>query len=277
MTLLMQAIYSAVKAANSNYIVTFATGPGYYMGSYDFAALQSYSDYFFYFGYDWKNPQNGPMTNPGVPQYTTANDQLPEASVRGGVQYVINKGYPAAKIICGLPFYGSANTSWSTVRNTWAANPAGYLAAIDANSMEVIINGEWFTSLDCIIKKLDALLKPATSVLTNGVVIRGIGCYEIGHEYRTNPDLSAALAQWLAAYPPNTTTVAREAVAGGTQVRLTFGTLPGGTYQVQYANSLTLPTTWQSLGTASPNALGQFQLVDPAPVPPQRFYRAVYP
>ncbi|MGI9088166.1 MAG: glycoside hydrolase family 18 protein [Chthoniobacterales bacterium] len=111
MTLLMQALHSAVKAANSNFIVMFATGPGYYMGSYDFAARSPYTDFYFYFGYDWKNPQNGPMTYPGSTQYTTADDQLPEASVRGGIQYVLNKGFPAAKIICGLQFYGSLNTS----------------------------------------------------------------------------------------------------------------------------------------------------------------------
>ncbi len=281
MTLLMQAIYSAVKAANPNYIVMFATGPGYYMGNYDFGALASKTDFYFYFGYDWRNPKNGPMTYPGSTQYTTANDQLPEASVRGGLEYVMNQGFPASKIICGFPFYGvyaNTDTSWSAVRDTWAANQAGYLAAIDPNSMEVFIGGYWFTSPDCMKKKMDAVLKPSTSVLPNHVTIRGIGAWEIGHEYRLHPDLSMALATWLAAYPPNTTVVSREAApGGGTQARVTFSTLPGGNYQVQYTNNLTTPVTWQSLGTASPNAQGQFQVIDPAPLPSQRVYRAVYP
>lgn len=277
MTLLMQALYSAVKSANPNYIVMFATGPGWYLGAYDFAALHPHSDFLFYFGYDWKNPQNGPMSNPGVPQWTIAGDQMPEASVKGGIQYVLNKGFPAAKVICGLPFYGALNTSWSTVRQTWAANPAGYLAAIEPNSMEVLINGEWFTSPDCIKKKMDALLKPSTSVLANNAVIRGIGTWEMGHEHRSQPDLSMAFAAWLGT-APNSTTIIREAVSGGgTQARLTFAGVPGVSYQVQFANSVTAPITWQFLGAATASAQGQFEIVDTAPLPPQRFYRAVNP
>ncbi len=277
MTLLMQAIYSAVKTANPNYIVMFATGPGYYLGNYDFAALAPNTDFFFYFGYDWKNPQNGPMTKPGVPQWTTAGDQLPEASVRGGLEYAMNQGFPAAKIICGLPFYGSANVSWSTVRDTWAANQASYLAAIDPSSMEVQINGEWFTSPDSMKKKMDAVLKPATSVLTSQAIIRGIGCWEIGHEYRLNPDLSTAFATWLAAYPQNPTIITREAAAGGgTQARVAFTVLPGGTYQVQYTNNLT--TAWTTVaGSLTADGQGKFQYIDQSPLPSRRFYRAIYP
>ena len=278
MTTLMQALHSAVKAANPNYIVMFATGPGYYMGSYDFAALHPQTDFFFYFGYDWKNPQNGPMTKPGSTQYTTADDQLPQASVKGGIQYVLNKGFPASKIICGLPFYGALNTSWSAVRDLWAANPTAYLDAIEPLSMEVQINGEYFTSPDAMKRKMDALLKPATSVLDNHVIIRGIGTWEIGHEHRSHPDLSAAFASWLAAYP-NTTLITREpAAGGGTQAHLTFNGLPGATYQLRYTNSLATPITWTTIpGSFTANGQGQFQLIDPPPLPPQRFYRAVYP
>ena len=278
MTSLMQAVHSAVKAANPNFIVMFATGPGYYLGSYDFAALQQHTDFFFYFGYDWKNPQNGPMTKPGSIQYTSADDQLPEASVSGGIQYVLNKGFPAAKIICGLPFYGALDTSWAAVRNVWVADQAGYLAAIDPNSMEVLISGEWFTSPDCIRKKMDALLKPSTSVLTNHTIIRGIGTWEIGHEHRSHPDLSMAFAAWLGT-ATNSTLIIREAAAGGgTQTRVSFTALPNITYHVQSIDSLTSPTIWNTLpGTVTANAQGQFQIIDPPPLPPQRFYRAIYP
>lgn len=278
MTLLMQTIYGAVKAANPNYIVMFATGPGYYLGSYDFASLAAYTDFYFYFGYDWRNPANGPMSNPGSVQYTSAGDQLPEASVRGGLQYVLNLGFPATKLICGLPFYGAGGTSWSAVRNTWAANQAGYLAAIDPNSLEVLINGEWFTSPDSIKKKMDAVLKSASSVLNNHATIRGIGCWEIGHEYRLNPDLSMAFASWLGT-APNSGSVTREPASGaGTQARLTFAGIPGVSYHVQYTNSLVPPVTWNTIsGSATANAQGQLQIIDPPTLPGARFYRAVYP
>lgn len=281
MTLLMQDLHTAVKAANPNYIVMFATGPGWYLGAYDFAALHPYTDFFFYFGYDWKNPQNGPMTNPGVAQWTIAGDQMPEASVRGGIQYVLNKGVPASKIICGLPFYGALNTSWSTVRDTWAANPSGYLAAIDPVSMEVQINGEWFTSPDAMKRKLDALLKPSTSVLTGQAIIRGIGTWEMGHEHRSHPDLSTAFAQLLTSYPTGTpgTTIVREAASGGgTQARINITALPSTTYRVQYNANLASASSWVTMpGTVITNAQGQLQVIDPPPLPAQRFYRAVIP
>ena len=203
LTLLMTDLYAAVKAENSDYMVMFGTGPAYFMGGYDFTALKDHSDFFFYFGYDWKNATpsgaNGPMKQPGSGvQYTTAGDTLYEQSVRGGIQYVIDKGYPADQIICGLPFYGSDNTSWSTVRNTWAANIAGYDAAIDANAMEVQINGEWFTTPVAMKMKMSALLDSSSSVLNNSAIIRGVGTWEIGHEHKSNPDLSKAFEEWIA-------------------------------------------------------------------------------
>lgn len=200
-TLLMQTLHTTVKAADQRYIVMFGGGPGWYMGSFDFAALHPYTDFFFYFGYDWKNPQNGPMRKPGSTQWTQAGDQLPEASVKGGIDYVLGKGFPANKILCGLPFYGSNNVSWSAVRTTWEADRAAYTAAIDADSLEVQINGAWFTTPEAMKRKMDALLKSETSVLTGQASLRGVGCWEIGHEHATHPDLSTAFAEWIAGTP----------------------------------------------------------------------------
>lgn len=52
------------------------------------------------------------------------------------------------KVLCGLPFYGSNNRSWSAVRSDHAANREGYDAAIDPDSLEVLIDGEWFTGFE---------------------------------------------------------------------------------------------------------------------------------
>ena len=201
LTQLMAELHTALKTQNQDYIVMFGTGPGWFLGSYDFSALKNHCDFFFYFGYDWKNNANGPIKKPGSgPQWTTAGDTLFEQSVRGGLQYILNKGFPAQKIICGLPFYGSNNTSWSAIRPTWAADQAAYDAAIDPNSMEVLINGAWFTSPKALKMKMDALLQPVHSVLGNAAVLRGVGTWEIGHEHRSHPDLSQAFAEWTTDY-----------------------------------------------------------------------------
>ncbi|MEM8953740.1 MAG: glycosyl hydrolase family 18 protein [Verrucomicrobiota bacterium] len=208
LTQLMIDLYGAVKAEDPDYIVMFGTGPAYYMGGYDFATLKNYADFFFYFGYDWKGASpsgaNGPIKQPNSgPQWTTANDTLYEKSVRGGIQYVIDKGFPANKIICGLPFYGSNNVSWSSVRNTWAADKATFDAAIDPDAMEVKINNAWFTSPKAMKMKMDALLKTSSSVLNDNPTIRGVGTWEIGHEHRSNPDLSTAFEEWITEFSGN--------------------------------------------------------------------------
>jgi GH18 family chitinase len=238
-TLLMQTLHATVKAADPRYIVMFGGGPGWFLGGFDFAALHPHCDFFFYFGYDWKNPANGPMLKPGSIQWTLANDTLPEASVKGGIDYVIAKGFPANKIVCGLPFYGSNNRSWSAVRTVWAANPSAFVP--NADSLEVLIDGEWFTPPDAMIHKMDALLSEEDSVLAGGAVIRGVGCWEIGHEHASHPDLSTALAEWIAGEPVDPVDPPLDpeagwtshAVAGGMTLTLQVADDWGGGFQGQ--------------------------------------------
>ena len=229
MTQLMRDLYTAVKAEDSDYIVMFGTGPGWYMGSYDFGALKDYADLFFYFGYDWKSATptgaNGPISAPGSGAQSTNNgDSMSEKSVRAGIQYVIDKGFPASKIICGLPFYGSANTSWSTIRTTYFANQATYDAAIHTDALEVKIGTEWFTTPPALKEKMDALLTESNSVLTGNATIRGVGTWEIGHEHSSNPDLSNAFDEWITAFAPPTPTEPTFTIANATIAEGNSGT-----------------------------------------------------
>lgn len=195
-TLLMQAVHAAVKANNLAHLVVFGVSPGYYIDSYEWDRLAACSDYALVFGYDWKNPANGPMTNPGVVQWTAENHTI-EASVRGAVDFALAGGYPAKQIVVGLPFYGSNNVSWSQVRSAWAAQAPW---TPHSQWMEVQINGAWWTTPEAIRLKLDVLLTPARSVLRGGATVAGVGFWEFGHESPTQPDLSQAIADWIRAH-----------------------------------------------------------------------------
>lgn len=65
-------------------------------------------------------------------------------------------------------------------------------------------------------------------------------------------------------------------VRGPNQYRIVFGGIPGRTYTIQYTESLSLPYTWQTVGTAtaSPTGLITFDDTSASPI---RLYRTVYP
>jgi hypothetical protein len=195
-TAMMQTVHTAVKARNANYIVCFVQGPGYWIAGTDWTAVRAFSDFCFMICYDWKNPENGPITKPGSVQYIGLSTATIEASGRGAVDYAVGAGYPRDRIVVGLPFYGSNGASWFDVSGTWAADKLGYLAATDPNSREVLINAGWHTSPDCVKRKMNALLDPHVSVFTYNSTVRGVGFWEFGHEDTNNPQLTAAIAAW---------------------------------------------------------------------------------
>jgi hypothetical protein len=64
---------------------------------------------------------------------------------------------------------------------------------------------------------------------------------------------------------------------GDGSIRLTFAGIPGDTYRIQYADSLSNPS-WQTLTTPIADNFGICQFVDwPLTNAPTRFYRAVWP
>jgi hypothetical protein len=63
---------------------------------------------------------------------------------------------------------------------------------------------------------------------------------------------------------------------GSSIYRITFGGIPGRTYTIQYTDSLTVPITWQTLGTATAGSTGTI-IFDDNSGSPLRFYRTVYP
>lgn len=207
-TLLMHAIHDAVKRANEDWLVMVGVSPGWFIDRYDFAALKHNTDYVFYFGYDWMNPACGPLTNPGKVQWISGGDKI-EASCRGALDYMIEHGCPPEMIVMGLPFYSSKRRAWSDVRETWQARDEW---APHADWAEVNLVGaaggdgdsdsdddaEWMTTPECIPLKLAGVLDKDSSVLKDKATIGGIGWWEWGHEDPDEPDLSAAIRDWLA-------------------------------------------------------------------------------
>ena len=197
-TAFMQAVYTTVKARSPDYIVSFVQGPGYWLAGTDWAAVAPYSDFCFMIVYDWKNPANGPIRKPGSVQFLGLNGGTIEAAGKGAIDYVIAEGYPANKIIAGLPFYSSDNRSWFNGAPMWITNRIGFLNAADPNYLETLIDGAWWTTPDNIKQKMNALLDERATVLGNEEILRGIGFWELGHEDLAQPQVSDAIVEWRA-------------------------------------------------------------------------------
>ena len=173
-------------------------GPGYWLAGTDWAAVEPYSDFCFMIVYDWKNPANGPIRKPGSVQFLGLSGGSIEAAGKGAIDYITARGYPANKIIVGLPFYSSDNRSWFNGAAMWATNRIGFLNAADADARETLIDGAWWTTPDNVKQKMTALLDERETVLAGGVVARGIGFWEFGHEDLDNPQLTTAIKEWRA-------------------------------------------------------------------------------
>src|SRR5881296_819497 len=192
-TALMQTVHAAFKGASTNYIVMFGASPGFYIDQFDWARLAACADFVFYFGYDWKNPANGPLCNPGATQWLSGGFEKIEASTRGALHYILSRGFPAERLIFGLPFYSSANDSWPALRETWATNRAWFSNAVDAAAGEVRFAGRWWTTPECVQRKMSSVLDTNSSVLMNRRTVRGVGFWEFGHQDVTKPDLTGAI------------------------------------------------------------------------------------
>jgi GH18 family chitinase len=197
-TSLMQSVHGAFKRADTNFLVMFGGSPGFYIDQMDWGQLTGCADFMFYYGYDWKNPANGPLANPNAVQWLSGGMERIEASTRGALNYILARGFPPGRIIFGFPFYSSTHDSWPVLREVWATNRVWFSNAIDAASGEVPFAGRWWTTPDCIERKMTSLLDTNRSILTNHIVVRGVGFWEFGHQDAGKPDLTLAIKGWLA-------------------------------------------------------------------------------
>lgn len=107
-TLLLQQLYAAVKAHNPPLLLTFAApaGPHHYK-NIEVDQIHHYLDWINLMGYDFHGPWQGAdtVTNHNAPLYATAEGD-PLFNVDSAVTYYLSQGFPAEKIVLGMPFYG---------------------------------------------------------------------------------------------------------------------------------------------------------------------------
>ncbi|MHC4839615.1 MAG: sigma-70 family RNA polymerase sigma factor [Planctomycetota bacterium] len=191
-TALMRELYAAVKGQDSDHLVTFAAGSGYWLGSYDWMSLAGCSDYAVVTAYAWNNPAGGPMRNPGSSLGLASGSKI-EASVKGALDFVLAGGYPPQRVIAVLPTFSNANTPWHSERDAWLiGRPWGQ----HEDYLETKILDEWWTTPKCIELKMSALLDPETTILARKQVIGGVALWELGQEAPSAREMSKALIDW---------------------------------------------------------------------------------
>ncbi len=196
LTKLMQELNIAVKKQDPKDEVMFCVTAGSRIGYYDWPELAKCTDYAFYMGYNWSMPANGPMTSSD--QYTTNAGFDIEASCRGAMEYMMNAGYPAAKIVFGMPFY-----PWGRQRRDyWAQNREELKLHPEYLEVPIERNGRisWVNTPEALQAKMTATLDPEQTVLTgpNGkATVAGVGFWSYRSDQLPEQDLTRALKSWI--------------------------------------------------------------------------------
>ena len=98
LNLFCQELYGKIKAYRQDALLTMAVGP---YNSFDFAKLHPYIDYFNLMTYDHSIGDSTAMHHSSLYTGTYAH-----TGVHGSVNFLLNKGLPAKKIVIGCALYG---------------------------------------------------------------------------------------------------------------------------------------------------------------------------
>jgi spore germination protein YaaH len=162
---------------------------GYWIPSYNLAALHDEVDYVILMGYDFRNPALGPWANDAKLWPVDAHTPI-EGSVRGAAAEMIRNGLGHDKLIISLPFYSSANQPWVEVRERALASTS----PLHPLFLEKLIDGVWITDPEALGRKIAAAV---SGFQISGGNAAGIAVWQLGHQGK-HRDLSEAMLRALA-------------------------------------------------------------------------------
>jgi chitinase len=268
-----------------------------------FASVQSQFDQINIMTYDLSGPYSGWVTWFNSPIYDggytfpgAPTELVP--SINGAVSNFVSNGVPPAKLGIGLPFYGYiwtggpgmtqprqswpdtnaptvSTSAYAGLMNTYYQSNLYHWDAIAQAAYLSITNTP--ASQDMFISYDDTYACQAKVSYARNLHLGGLMIWELSQDYfSTRPagqrtPLTTALNQALAT--PNISAIQQI----GTNINLSFTTLPLGLYCVQWSSNLAL-ALWNTLANDIAGTGTNKQITDPAPATgPARFYRIQTP
>jgi len=244
----------------------------------------------------WVTWYNSPIYDGGYTFPSAPAELVP--SINGAVSNFVNNGVQPGKLGVGLPFYGyiwTGGPGMTQPRQSW---PDTNVPTVSTPTYAQITNGYYNSNLyhwdnvaqaaylsitnvpasnDMFISYDDTRGCQSKVSYARNLHLGGLMIWELSQDYiATQPagqrtPLTSALKQALAT--PNISTIQ----LNGTNVSLSFTTLPLGLYNVQWTSNLSLPL-WNTLTSNVAGTGTNVLIIDPTPaIPPARFYRIQTP
>ncbi len=244
----------------------------------------------------WVTWFNSPIYDGGYTFPSNPSELVP--SINGAVSNFVNDGVPPGKLGLGLPFYGyvwTGGPGLTQPRQGWPANNAPSVTAVTyADIMGHYYQSNLYhwdntaqaaflsmtnvpASNDIFISYDDTPACQAKVSFARNLHLGGLMIWELSQDFfSTQPageraPLISALKQALAT--PDISAIQRD----GTEVQLSFTSLPLGLYRVQWSSNLA-EAPWNTLTNDVAGTGTNVQITDPTPATlPARFYRIQTP
>jgi chitinase len=244
----------------------------------------------------WVTWYNSPIYDGGYTFPDAPTELVP--SINGAVSNFVNNGVQPGKLGVGLPFYGYTWTGGPGMTQPRQGWPATNVPTITAYTYAQIMDTYYQSNLyhwdnvaqaaylsitnvpapnDMFISYDDGRACQSKVSYARNLHLGGLMIWELSQDYFANQPggqrtpLTTALKQALAT--PSLSSIQ----SNGTNVNLSFTSLPLGLYNVQWTSNLAL-APWNTLSSNVAGTGTNVSITDPAPATaPARFYRVETP